>query len=304
MTKPKIVLSRCFLQPVRYNGGIVIDDFVNKLKNHIDFVDLCPEFDIGLGVPRPRLIVLQINNLKKLFQPETGRDLTNKIIEYSEEVSKSLNDIDGFILKSKSPSCGVSSAKLYINNSIVGKTDGLFAEAMKRRFYHLPIEDEGRLQDYGIREHFLTRIFIFSELRKLLKSPTPHALVEFHSRHKYLLMAYSQKTLKELGQIVANGNIPFSEKIEKYGVKFYQAFSRRPMRKQNLNVLNHIFGHISKNINQREKRHLIDLFEKYRKGLIEINVITELLRSLAYRFVKEYLLYQRFFEPYPIELNV
>lgn len=304
MTKPKIVLSRCFLQPVRYNGGIVSDDFIDKVKSHVDTIDLCPEFDIGLGVPRPRLIVIGMNNSKRLFQPETERDLTERILDYADKVSESIKEIDGFILKSKSPSCGVSSTKLYVNNSIVGKTDGLFAEAMKRKFPHLPIEDEGRLRDNGIREHFLTRIFVFAELREFIKAPTPRALVEFHSRYKYLLMAYSQKNLKELGQLVADGNMPFSEKIARYSVKFYQAFNRRPNRRQNLNVLNHIFGHISKNINQREKKHLIDLFEKYRKGIIEVNVITELLRSFAYRFENEYLLYQKFLEPYPIELNV
>lgn len=304
MAKPKIVLSRCFLQPVRYNGGIVSDDFVDKLKNHVDIIDLCPEFDIGLGVPRPRLIVIEINNSKRLFQPETERDLTERLLEYADKVSENLKDIDGFILKSKSPSCGVSSTKLYVNNSIVGKTDGLFAEAMKRKFPHLPIEDEGRLRDGGIREHFLTRIFIFAELREFLKAPTPRGLVEFHSRYKYLLMAYSQKNLKELGQLVADGKMPFNEKIDRYSVKFYQSFNRRPNRKQTLNVLNHMFGHISRDINQKERNHLIDLFEKYRKGLIGLEVIVELLKSFAYRFENQYLLYQKFLEPYPIELNV
>lgn len=304
MQKPKIVLSRCFLKPVRYNGGIINDDFIEKLKHYIDYTDFCPEVDIGLGVPRPRIIIKQYNGQKVLIQPETGKDLTEIMNEYINKVLHKLKDIDGFILKAKSPSCGVSSAKLYKNEAVIGKTDGFFAGAIKKTFPYLPIEDEGRLRDDEIRRHFLTRIFAFSALRDLINNATSSRLVEFHSKYKYLLMTYSQKNLKELGKIVADGKMPVDEKLSKYKMIFYQAFAKKSSCRRHANTLMHIMGHISKQLTRKEKEHLLKLIEKYSKGLIELKVITELLRSLSYRFENHYILIQKYLDPYPEELDV
>jgi len=303
MPKPKIVLSRCFIHPVRYNGGIVSDEFVEKLKFYVDYIDFCPEVDIGLGVPRPKIIITQENDKKRLIQPDTGKDLTELMNEYVNKILSSLEDVDGFILKSKSPSCGVASAKLYKNNAVIGKTDGFFANGIKKFFPNLPLEDEGRLRDNGIRQHFLTRIFAFSELRELTKNPTPQRLVEFHSQYKHLLMTYSQKTLKELGKTVADGKMTLEEKVLKYQNLFYQAFIKKPSRQRHVNTLMHLIGYISKKLTPKEKKHLLNLIEKYRNGLIEIRVILELLRSLSFRFENNYILIQKYLDPYPEELN-
>ena len=112
MRKSRIVLSRCFLKNVRYDGEIIKNDFVEKLKNYVDYIDICPEVDIGLGVPRERIIIKEVNNEKRLIQPETGKDLTEIMNKYVNEVIKNLKEINGFILKSKSPSCGINSAKV------------------------------------------------------------------------------------------------------------------------------------------------------------------------------------------------
>jgi len=304
MSKPKIVLSRCFISPVRYNGGIVNDDFIEKLKSYVDYIDYCPEVDIGLGIPRARIIITLDGNQKKLFQPETGRDLTYIMIYYSNKVLNELKDIDGFILKSKSPSCGVASAKLYKNNAIIGKTDGFFADAIKKFFPYLAVEDEGRLKDEEIRKHFLIRIFAFSEFRALNSNPSLKGLVEFHSKYKYLLMTYNQKSLKELGKIVADGKMSLEDKLFQYKNLFYQAFIRKPSIKRHVNTLLHLIGHFSKKLTLKEKRHLINLIEKYSKGLVEIRVILELLKSLSFRFENDYILIQKYLDPYPEELNV
>lgn len=302
--RPKILLSRCYSEAVRYNGGIVNDDFINKLKNYIDYINLCPEVEIGLGVPRQRLIVVESDNRKRLFQPETGTDFTDKIIEFAERSLNSLPQLDGFILKAKSPSCGVGSTKLYKNGSIVGKTYGFFAEEIKKKFPFLPLEDEGRLRDEGLRKNFLIKIFSFSELRNLLENPEPRNLVLHHSKYKYLLMTYSQKTLKELGQLVADGSMPFKEKIIMYSKKFYEAFSKKPSMKRHANTLMHIMGHITKKISSKERSHLIGLINKYIDGKIQLKVIIELLKSLAFRFESEYILIQKYLEPYPEDLDV
>lgn len=302
--KPRIILSRCFSQPVRYNGGIVNDEFINKLKNYVDFIDFCPEVEIGLGVPRKRIIIIEEDNFKKLFQPETTQEFTEIMIQYAKKTINSINEIDGFVLKAKSPSCGVGSTKLYKNGAVVGKTYGFFADEIKKTFPHLPLEDEGRLRDEGIRKHFLIRIFAFAELRELLKNAEPKNLVQFHSRYKYLLMTYSQKSLKELGQLVSDGKMPFKEKIYIYKNKFYESFLRKPSTKRHVNTLMHLMGYVSKKISPKEKEHLINLIDAYSKDKIQLKVIVELLKSLAYRFDNEYILIQKYLEPYPEDLDV
>ncbi len=304
MIKPKLLISRCFSQPVRYNGGIVNDEFISKLKQHIEFIDLCPELEIGLGVPRQRLIIMDGQFSKRLIQPETGMDFTDKINEFSRKTLSYLTDLDGFVLKAKSPSCGVGSTKLYRNNAVKGKTYGFFAEAIKKVFLHLPLEDEGRLRDEGIRNHFLTRIFAFAELRNILKDSEAKTLIRFHTRYKYLLMTYSQKHLKELGKLVADSGIPLDEKFKIYRLKFYEAFLKRPTLKRHVNTLTHLMGYFSRKLNLKERQHLINLINKFGEGKLPLKSVIELLKSMSYRFDNEYILIQKYLEPYPEELDV
>lgn len=304
MVKPRIVLSRCFLSPVRYDGGVVKDEFVDRLKEFVEFIDLCPETDIGLGIPRQRIIIVKNDESKRLIQLDTGKDLTETMKNYIDKTLKNLSEIDGFLLKSKSPSCGVGSTKLYFKDSVIGKTDGFFAEGLKNYFKELPVEDEARLKDKDIRFHFLTRIFAFAELRQLCKNPAPASLVSFHSRYKYLLMTYNQKALRELGKIVADGTPDVNKRIEKYREIFYEAFKRKPSKQRHINTLMHIFGHISDKLNKKEKRHILDLIEKYRNNMVELKVLIEIIRNLSYHFRNSYLLNQRYLNPFPDELYI
>ncbi|MCM8771973.1 MAG: DUF523 and DUF1722 domain-containing protein [candidate division WOR-3 bacterium] len=304
MIRPKIILSKCFCQPVRYNGEMVKDEFVEKLKNYVDYIEVCPEFDVGLGVPRKSIIIVKNNGSKRLIQTDTENDLTDKIIKYSQNIIESLKEVDGFLLKANSPSCGVGSAKLYKDGKFISKTYGIFAEKIKEKFYYLPIEDEGRLKNREIREHFLIRIFAFAELRELLKKPEIKKLVDFHTKYKYLLMTYNQKYLKELGQLVADGKLSVSQKLMLYKDRFYLAFLRKPSPSRHINTLLHIIGHIKDRLNSKEKKHIFSLLENYKRGRIDLKVIVELLKNLSYRFDNEYLLCQKYLEPYPDELNV
>ncbi|MEO0276326.1 MAG: DUF523 and DUF1722 domain-containing protein [candidate division WOR-3 bacterium] len=302
MIKPTILFSKCFFEPVRYNGERIVDDFVEKLKKFVNCVYLCPEVEISLGVPRKHLIIIKNNGEKKLIQPETDMDLTDRMLNYIKSILINLKEIDGAVLKAKSPSCGVGSAKLYKKGVIIGRTDGFFAEYLKKEFPFLPLEDEGRLKNKEIRNHFLIRIFAYSEIKEIIKNPTHKKLIDFHTKYKYLLMTYSQKHLKQLGNIVADGKISLKEKISKYKEIFYNTFKQKPTRSKHINTLMHIFGHISEHLNNREKKHFLNLLEKYRNGKVELRVLIELTKNFAYRFEKEYLLMQKYLEPFPEEL--
>lgn len=303
MIKPKVVLSRCFgIAPVRYDGGIIIDEFVENLKKYVDYIDLCPEFDIGLGVPRERIIIVKEGNKEIFFQLSTKRDLTTKINDYANKVLEENKDIDGFLLKSKSPSCGVSSTKLYQNDKVIGKTWGLFAKAVRERFPYLALADEKGLDDSSIRHHFLIKIFAFSELRAFKKSTNSLSLADFHSTYRYLLMSYNKKILKYLDRIVANRKID-DEKIKDYVFMFYKALIRKPSRLNHLNTIFHIYSHFTKYLNSKEKQYFLTLTENFRKGLVELPPILKLLKRFAYKYENPHLLAQKYLTPYPEELT-
>jgi len=304
MIKPRIVLSRCFLKPVRYDGRIIHDEFVEKLKDFVEVVDLCPECDIGLGVPRSKIILVKNNNSKKLIQPDTDKDLTEQMFNYIDRTIKNLNQIDGFLLKSKSPSCAVGSAKLYFKGMVCGKTYGFFAEASKTHFPYLPIEDEGTLKNNDVRFHFLVRIFAFAELKQIHKNISISSLIDFHSKYKYLLMTYSQKSLKELGRIVADASMNTNEKFNRYSKIFYQTLKKKTSRGRHLNSLMHISGHLSEQLNHEEKREILDLIEKYKNNFIELKVIIKLFRNMAYSSRNSYILNQKYLNPFPDEIDI
>ncbi|MCX7995474.1 MAG: DUF523 and DUF1722 domain-containing protein [candidate division WOR-3 bacterium] len=302
MEKPRIILSRCFSYPVRYNGGIVHDEFVEILKKYINYELVCPEVEIGLGVPRPKIIILKDDFKKRLYQPETGRDLTHEIKKYISDFVKKVSGIDGFVLKSKSPSCGITSANYYKDDKIAGRTDGFFAEGVKNHFPELPAEHEGRLKNLELREHFLIRIFSYAEFRRLEENLDAGELVKFHTRYKYLLMTYSQKNLKEMGKIVADGKTRIEERISIYKKLFYNSFIRRPSRSKHFNTFLHIYGYFSKGLNQDEKKHFLSLLDKYKNGTAELSTILEMIKNFSYRFSDTYLLSQKYINPFPEEL--
>lgn len=294
-TKPRIVYSACLnSEPVRYDGGIIKDTFALKLKEYCEIITVCPEVSIGLGVPREKIIVYIEENKLGVYQPKTGINLTAKMLNFSEEFLNTLPEIDGFLLKSKSPSCGLSNTIIYKDKEgkiFHSKGMGIFAQKVLEKFPYIPAEDEGRLRNPEIRERFLTRIFALSDLRNLKnKDLEIKDLIEFHQNNKYLLMAYSQKHLKELGNLLANqSKYPFEELIEEYSALFREALSLSSKRGNHVNVIYHIYGYFSKKLKEGEKNHFLYLLDLYKKAKINLRPVIEILRSWAYRFDDQYL---------------
>lgn len=304
MIKPRVILSACFDKPFRYNGGEIRDEFVDRVKHYVEPLFICPEVEIGLGIPRAPLVLVKEGSEKRLLQPLTGRDLTEAMEEYLENRVAQLREIDGAILKAKSPTCGVSSVKLYKGKSVIGLTSGLFADHLGESFPNLPIEDELRLRNRSLHYHFLVRVFAFADLRELVSNPTAEKLVEFHTRYKFLLLTYNQEALKVLGRLVACGDRPLEVKVREYSEIFLRAFNRIPSRSRHANTLYHITGHFSKRLNHKERRHLLSLIERYKEGKLDISAPLEVIKSLAFRFEESYITLQRYVQPFPEELSL
>ncbi len=306
--RPIVVVSRCLdLEACRYNGQVIPNAFIRRLAAHATLIPVCPEVEIGLGVPREPIRLIRRGDDVRAIQAATGQDVTERLVGFAERFLKALPEVDGFILKSRSPSCGIRDAKVFPSvesEAACGHHAGLFAEMVVRRFPGLAIEDEGRLNDEAIREHFLMKLFTFARFRQAAKADSIAALVHFHATHKFLLMAQSQKELRAMGRLVAHAaHRPLSEVIAEYRRHLQCAWQRRARRMALVNVFQHGFGYVSKHLTAREKALFQQTVEKYRRGRLPASAVLSLLRAWIVRFEVKYLLAQTFFEPYPDELR-
>ncbi|HDR73649.1 MAG TPA: DUF1722 domain-containing protein [Methanoculleus sp.] len=304
---PHILVSRCIeFDHCRYNGDMITSHIVRKLKGDAEFIHVCPENDIGLGVPRDPVRIVRVEGENRLIQPATGRDVTEEMHRFSEAFLHSLPPIDGVILKTRSPSCGIKDVNVYPRpgrSAAIDKSAGFFAGAVQERFPLHPIEDEGRLRNVRIRDHFLTCIFTLSDFDRVETSGRPERLVRFHTRNKFLLMACNQRLQREMGTIIAHGgDQPFASAAAQYRERLLAALARAPPYTANINVLLHALGHVSGHLSRDEKALFLDSLEQYRQGYISICAPKNILKSWIVRFDDPYLGEQTFFAPFPDHL--
>jgi uncharacterized protein YbgA (DUF1722 family)/uncharacterized protein YbbK (DUF523 family) len=306
--KPVVVVSKCItFESVRWNGQIVASEFVEKLKPYVDFVPICPEVEIGLGVPRDPTRIVLVDGGKRLLQPATGLDFTDKMKKFSESFLNSLDAVDGFILKSGSPSSGFKNVKRYpsIEKVVsIGKGPGFFGESVLQKFPNLAIEDERRLLNPRIKEHFLTKLFTLASFREVKKSGKVRDLVKFQSDNKYLFTAYNQKELRTLGKAAANQEKKtFDEIMQIYETHLHYAFARTPSVGSNINVMLKIMGYSSHQLSKDEKSFFLNSIDKYKAGRLPMSACLSILRAWIVRFKQKYLLSQTLLEPYPEQLS-
>lgn len=303
--KPKLIVSKCLgFASCRYNGGSISSPIVDQLKPLVEFFPVCPEVEIGLGVPRNPIRLISVKGECRLIQPATGLDVTDKMTEFTNHLLSSIQMVDGFILKGSSPSCGIKNVKIYApSGGVIERGSGFFGGRILEHFPDLPVEDEERLTNAKLREHFLTRLFALARFRAVREANSMKALVEFHSRQKYLLLAYNATKLKLLGRIVANlEHKPFKEVLEEYARHFPMAFIRLPRFTSNINVLQHSAGFFSRFLTPKEKAFFNDLLKQYRANKIPLSVPLNVVKSWIVRFGNDYLSQQTYFQPYPAEL--
>ena len=305
--KPRIIISKCIeFDFCRFNSQIIRSEIVRKLKPHVEFLPVCPEVEIGLGVPRDPIRIIEKQKKKYLLQPSTDRDVSQQMSSFAQQFLSEQHNIDGFLLKSQSPSCGTRDVKIYpavIHSAAIRREAGFFGEQVLARFPFLAVEDEMRLQNPIIRHHYLTKIFTLATFRKVKQTGLLQQLLKFHTENKFLLMGYSQKELRILGNVLANQDKqPLDNVFSDYEHHLFLAFSKAPRYTSEINVLDHAFGYISQDLSTQEKQFYADLIEKFRKGQISLSVPINLVRSWVIRFKQPYLLLQTFFQLYPDDL--
>jgi uncharacterized protein YbgA (DUF1722 family)/uncharacterized protein YbbK (DUF523 family) len=304
--RPIVVISRCIdFDSCRYNGQVIRASLREELEPHIELRPICPELEIGLGVPREPVRLVRSVDGPRMVQPSTRRDLTGHMERFSQRYLSSVEDADGFILKSRSPSCGIRNAKIHHSDAEGTGHDngpGLFTARVLDRFPYAAVEDEGRLNDLRLRDHFLTKLWALASFREATAAG-PSALVDFHARNKLLLMAHNQTRMRALGRLVAQAGTPPRDRlVAEYRAGLGAALARPARPGNNVNVLMHALGHVSERVSARERGHFLGMLDSYRAGRLPLGAAQAVAGAWAARFEIPYLAGQTFFAPYPEDL--
>ncbi|HMA62535.1 MAG TPA: DUF1722 domain-containing protein [bacterium] len=305
--QPKVVVSQCLgFKKCRYNGQTIPDDFVKKLEEFVDYTTVCPEEEIGLGTPRDPVRIGKKDDDIRMVQPTTEKDVTDKMKNFTEKFLNSVDEVDGFIMKNRSPSCGINDVKVYHHldqPTGANRGKGLFGGSLEEKFPGAAIEDEGRLRNFRLREHFLTKLFTNARFRAISQKKKMKDLVKFHSNHKYLFLAYNEQAMRACGKIVANHEHKSVEKVfDDYGMKMQEIMTEPAKYTSIINTLHHIFGGVSDKLSSDEKQFFLNSVEEYRDERIPLSTLIHMLKSYAIRFDNQYLKDQVFLEPYPGDL--
>ena len=298
-------ISKCLeFEMCRYDGSRINNNFVRNLKKFVDFVPVCPEESIGLGIPRKPIRLVKINGKKSLYQPSSEKDLTAQMTNFIQKFVTSVENLDGFIFKRDSPSCGIADVKLYHklgSDSGYQKTSGMFSEGVSSQFANLVKEDEKRLDNISIREHFLTRIFVLAGLRESINENSLDKLFEFYSKNLLLFLCHDEKLTAELGLLFrTEDNFEIlSKNIQNivYGI-ISSPVKKTPM----IDTFDYMFKHVKSNLSESEKAHYYSLIDDFENDLISHSEISTLLYSWALRYDLKIILEQSIFDPFPKSL--
>jgi uncharacterized protein YbgA (DUF1722 family)/uncharacterized protein YbbK (DUF523 family) len=295
--RPRVGVSSCLLgDEVRFNGGHKRYRFLtDELGPHVDWVPYCPEVSIGLGTPREPIRLTADGRL-------VNRSGTADHTDAMTALSLPPGDLDGYVFKAKSPSCGIRAIPRYGDDGLSGGLEGrgLYAGRVLDAFPLLAVEDEGRLNDAGLREAFCERVFASARLRELFSGPwSARDLVAFHARHKLQLLAHDPARCRAAGRVVA-GPGPATG----YRALFLAALASPATPGRNANALQHAYSRIGRRLDRPRRFDLLARIEAYRRGEEPLSVPVALLAHYASGGDFPWLAEQTFLRPFPAGLRL
>jgi len=308
----RVGVSTCLLgESVRFDANHKRDNFVaDALAEHVELISVCPEVESGMPIPRPAIQLRRFapgGEVRLVDSKDKTIDHSDSMREFSVRRIEALNELElcGYVFKAKSPSCGVYRVPVYEPDRQPEREGrGLFAAALMEAMPQLPVEEEGRLRDAGLRENFVERVFAFARLRQAF-SPGWRLgdLVRFHSREKLLLLAHKQSIYRSLGRVVAGARDRDRALLEsEYKQLFLEAMSVHATRGTHVNVMQHILGYFKEHLDSADRRHLLTVIEDYQAELVPLVVPITLLRFFVRRYEIDYLEAQSYLSPHPKEL--
>jgi len=307
-TRISLLVSGCLTgRSIRFDGGHKHNRYLMEvLGRHFELVSVCPEISAGLGVPRePIRLVSLVGDLRVRGTRDAALDVTDRIDRACEICLGHASRVAGAVLKRGSPTCGMERVKIYTLSGMPASIgSGIFARKLRESMPHLPVEEEGRLQDPLLRENFFTRVYVLHRWRTMLDGGvTPSQLVDFHTRHKMVLLAHSQALYRQAGPLVAEaGKAAIDDLAQRYFSLLMQALEHRASRRQHTNVLQHLLGHLRGQVDPGDRAQLRAAVDDYRRGLVPLVVPITLLKHYFRRQPDSYISRQYYLDPYPAEL--
>lgn len=309
--RPRLGISTCLLgENVRWDGGHQHDRFLTgTLGRFVDYVPVCPEVECGFPIPREPFHLEGDPQHPRLVTSRTNVDHTKRMERWAADRVAELEkeELCGFIFKSGSPSSGMERVKVRNEKGMpVKKGRGIFARVFMEKFPLLPVEDDGRLHDIHLRENFIERIFTLKRWREMVRDrKNMGGLVDFHTRHKMLIMAHHPEIYRKMGKLVAGeGPQPLPQRLERYQQLLMDALKYRATQRKNSNVLQHAMGYFKKQLNHDEKLELLEVIDAYRLGLTPLIVPVTLMRHYVRKYDQPYLKEQIYLNPHPLELQL
>lgn len=309
--KIRLGISSCLMgNLVRYDGGHQHDRYLTEtLGSYVEYVPVCPEVECGLGIPRESMRLVGDPESPRLLTSRSGIDHTERMRAWAKERLKELaeENLDGFIFKKDSPSSGMERVKVYGAHGMARKVGvGIFARSFIEAYPSLPVEEDGRLHDPGLRENFIERIFAHRRWRRLLaENPGTGDLVAFHTTHKMLILSHSEKIYREMGRLVAQARtLAKDELFSTYGRLLMEALRRQSTLKKHTNVLMHMLGYFKKQLSADEKVEILEIIERFKMGYLPLIVPVTLLNHYVRKYGEAYLAGQFYLNPHPLELKL
>jgi len=309
--KIRLGISTCLLgENVRYDGGHKLDRFLtDTLGQFVEYVPVCPEVECGLGIPREAMRLVGNPDHPRLVTRKTNIDQTEHMLTWAEKrvIELEKENLCGFIFKSASPSSGMERIKVYNDKGMAEKQGvGIYAKVFMEHFPRLPVEEEGRLHDIKLRENFIERIFTLKRWCKLTKQgPAMNSLVDFHTRHKLLLLSHSPKYTGMMGNLVAHGKqLPPHDLFDQYEKLLVESTKLKTTTKKHTNVLQHMMGYFKKQLSPDEKQELMESIHSFHEGYTPLLVPLTLINHYVRKYDQPYLKSQLYLNPHPLELQL
>jgi uncharacterized protein YbgA (DUF1722 family)/uncharacterized protein YbbK (DUF523 family) len=308
-TPLRLGISRCLLgEEVRFDGGHKQDKFLTEvLGRHVEWVPICPEVEAGLGTPREAMRLIGDVQKPRLVTIKSGTDHTRALEAMTTDRIEQLKDMDlsGYVFKNGSPSCGIGRVRIYNQHGIASRKGvGLFARAVIEQLPLIPVEEEERLCDPALRENFIERIFCYRRWQDLAQGGiTRQALLQFHSIHKYLLLAHHPQQCEVLGRLVGQAHQHRPKELSRrYGELFMKALAVQTTVRKHVNVLQHILGYFKERLAPHEKVELLGVIGAYHHGLTPLIVPLTLIKHYVQVFDVGDIRDQVYLNPHPKEL--
>jgi uncharacterized protein YbgA (DUF1722 family)/uncharacterized protein YbbK (DUF523 family) len=311
MEKIRLGISACLLgENVRYDGGHKLDRFLTTtLGQYVEYVPVCPEVECGLPVPRESMHLEGDPESPRLVTSRTKQDMTERVVSWADKrvVELEKEDLCGFIFKSDSPSSGMERVRVYNEKGMPSKKGvGIFARILMDHFPLIPVEDEGRLHDPELRENFIESIFALKRWRDVLRTKESRGnVVDFHTRHKLLILSHSPKHYQVMGKLVAMAkDLSLKDFYQQYQMLLMESLQLKTTPKKNANVLQHMMGYFKEQLSPEEKLELLEVIDVYRKEYVPLIVPITLINHYTRKYDQPYLKQQVYLNPHPLELQL